>query len=121
MEEDQEEEEAPVVVGWEAARQGLGSWLGGGGGEVFESCPGCEEEVRLEELEVGVCKEEHVFGESLLSSRLSLCSRTLLFYRLVRKLYAMLNFRCFFSSFSFSQTVAPSPSPSSPHLKVGNA
>ncbi|KAL7410927.1 hypothetical protein BDY24DRAFT_443614 [Mrakia frigida] len=67
MEEDQEEEEAPVVVGWEAARQGLGSWLGGGGGEVFESCPGCEEEVRLEELEVGVCKEEHVFDRCSLT------------------------------------------------------
>jgi len=61
-----EEDEAPVV-GWEVARQGLGSWLGEGGGEVYESCPGCEEEVKFGDLEIGVCKEEHVFGELSLS------------------------------------------------------
>lgn len=66
---------------WQVERAKLASWIGEGGGEVVEACPGCEEEVRFADLEIGVCKEEHVFGEStpssaLLSSSLSLLTNS---------------------------------------------
>lgn len=62
-----------MVPEWAKSRVGSSaSWLGEGGGEVTEVCPGCEEEVRFGDLELGVCREGHVFGESSSSLPLSL-------------------------------------------------